>query len=426
MPNLSEKSVIPADTRHTQVQRYVYLLLTMQALGAASPPIIISLGGLVGESLAANKALATLPVSLYNIGLALSMPVVGLLIRRSGRLRTYIAGALCACAGGLVATLGILHSSFLIFCMGTALAGCYGACVQSYRFAVTDYVPKHEQPQAISRVMLGGLAAAVIGPQLVIWTQDMLSTPLAGSFLSQSMLALIALVVLLQMRWVTAGLATPDETHSQPSAGSDNANHQAVQVDTPRSLREIAGTFQFISTAIAGLVSYGLMTFMMTATPLAMIHAGHGVHTATLGVQWHILAMYGPSFMTGRLMQRFGKRRVCAGGLLLIALAALVSMSGSNTFHFWAGLILLGIGWNFGFIGATAMVTDCYRPSERTKVQALNDTLVFGTTATASLLSGQLLHTLGWVWLNLITIAPICVALLLLYCQSKCEKNAPL
>lgn len=421
MSTSSNNVVKGSGSPRAATDRYVNLLLVMQALGASSPPIIISLGGLVGESLSSNKGLATLPVSLYNIGLALSMLPVGFLIARLGRVRTYATGAVFAFTGGIIAALGIIYSSFLVFCIGTALAGCYGACVQSYRFAVTDYVPKPEQPKAISKVMLGGLAAAIIGPQLVIWTQNLLPTPLSASFLSQSALALVVLLVLTQMRRMTAGLTSLDQI--QPTQTADAVN-KPQPPEPPRTLREIAANFQFISTALAGLVSYGLMTFMMTATPMAMIHAGHGLSTATLGIQWHVLAMYAPSFFTGRLMQRFGKRKVCVAGLLLIGLASLASMSGGGTLHFWAGLILLGVGWNFGFIGATAMVTDCYRPNERAKVQSLNDTLVFGTTAVASLLSGQLLHVLGWIDLNKVTLAPIALALLLLFLQSRREKSA--
>ena len=411
-------SAVLTPQQNKQAWRYVNLLLLAQALGAASPPIIISLGGIVGESLTTNKALSILPVSLYNIGLALSMLPVSWLIRHLGRQRTYSLGTLCSCSGGIVAALGIIYGSFVVFCVGTALAGCYGACVQSYRFAVTDFVPKPDQPQAISRVMLGGLAAAVIGPQLVIWTQDVLPTPLAGSFLSQAFLAVLALVVVTRISRVTAGL---------PVQGSHAASvnvEDLAQDERPRTLLEVACTFKFISTAFAGLVSYGLMTFMMTATPLAMMHAGHGLSTATLGVQWHILAMYAPSFVTGKLIARFGKRTVAVSGLMLTAVAGLVSMSGDGVAAFWGGLVVLGVGWNFGFIGATAMVTDCYRPSERTKVQALNDTLVFGTTATASLLSGQLLHVMGWFYLNTIVFPPIAIALLLLWFQKRIEQKA--
>jgi MFS family permease len=416
----------PTDYKISQVQqyrdktwRYVNFLLILQAIGAASPPIIISLGGLIGESLSADKSLATLPVSLYNIGLALSMLPVGLLIRRFGRAKTYTIGAFCAFSGGIVAALGIIYASFFIFCLGTALAGCYGACVQSYRFAVTDYVAKPEQPQAISRVMLGGLIAAVIGPQLVIWTQNLLSTPLAASFLGQSALALTALLVLSQMGRVTAGLTLSDGDYSS----KESVIAPDLAETPPRTLLDIATTFQFSSTAFAGLVSYGLMTFMMTATPMAMIHAGHDLSIATLGIQWHILAMYGPSFITGGLMRRFGKRTVCISGLLLIAAAALVSMAGSGVIHFWSGLILLGVGWNFGFIGATAMITDCYRPNERTKVQSLNDTLVFGTTAIASLMSGRLLNHVGWTELNMLVFVPVALAVIMLLWQSMLGKR---
>lgn len=406
--------------QNKQAWRYVHLLLLMQALGAASAPIIISLGGLVGESLATNKALAVLPVSLYNIGLALSMLPVAALIRRLGRQRTYILGALCASSGGAIAAFGIINSSFVMFCTGTALAGCYGACVQTYRFAVTDYVPKEQQPQAISRVMLGGLAAAIIGPQLVIWTKDLLDQPMAGSFMSQAFLALLAIPVLMQMRLFTAGL---------PIQGQRSVSVNSVmppEDERARTLWQIAMTPKFITTVFAGLVSYGLMTFMMTATPLAMSHAGHSLTMATLGIQWHILSMYAPSLVTGKLIAHFGKFKITVIGLLLIASAGLVSMSGQGTVHFWGGLILLGIGWNFGFIGATSMVTDCYRPSERTKVQALNDMMVFGTTASASLLSGQLLYSLGWWHLNTLLMPPIALAVLLLWIQNKREHRQAL
>ncbi len=165
------------------------------------------------------------------------------------------------------------------------------------------------------------------------------------------------------------------------------------------------------------------MTFMMTATPLAMIHHGHSLSTATLGIQWHILAMYAPAFITGRLISHFGPRYVCASGLLLTACAAAVSMIGTEVIWFWGGLILLGVGWNFGFVSATVMLSACYTHQERLKVQSLNDSFVFGTTALASLLSGQMMHILGWFWLNMLVFIPVVIALGLLFIQGMAEKK---
>ncbi|MGL4667548.1 MAG: MFS transporter [Saezia sp.] len=395
----------PAQNR--QAWRYVHLLLLAQAVGASSPPIIISLGGLIGLELAADKALATLPVSLYHIGLALSMLPVTFLIRRWGRQRTYMMGTAFAFSGGVIAAWGVWQSSFLIFCVGTALAGCYAACVQNYRFAVTDYVPKREQPQAISRVMLGGIAAAVIGPQLAIWGTNLFSTPFVGSYLSQSMLAVFAFFVVLQIGKVSAGLPLQGGVVATDASGAPK--------EVPRSLLEILSSFKLASTIFAAVISYGLMTFLMTATPMAMKLSGHSISHATLGVQWHILAMYLPSFITGRLMLRYGQINVTISGLLLIGLSCLVYVTGEGLVNFWGGFILLGVGWNFGFIGATSMLTDCYRPSERTKVQGLNDMMVFGTMAIASLLSGQLLYHVGWASLNWMALPLVLIAVLLLF-----------
>ena len=385
------------DTHATHEQRNLSLLIAAQSLGGASPPIIISLGGLVGQMLSSTPTAATLPVSLYQLGLALSTLPAAWLMHRSGRRTAYALGATMGVLSGLVAATGIAHSSFALFCLGTALAGFYGACVQSYRFAATDAVgAPSRHASAISRVMVGGLIAAVIGPQLVIWTRDALpGTPFAGSFYSQAALALLALPLLLALRLPPA----------PPPASAADA----------RPLRVIARTPQFIVAAIAGVVSYGLMSFLMTAAPMAMVGCGHTVGEAALGVQWHVLSMYGPSFFTGRLIARFGKRTITGLGLALIAASGLLALMGLTLTHFWGSLVLLGLGWNFGFIGATSMLTECYRPCERAKVQALNDFLVFGTVATASFGSGQLLHTAGWSGINtgMLPLVGVVLALLL-------------
>lgn len=363
--------------------RNLSLLVAAQALGGASPPIIISLGGLVGQQLSSNPTATTLPVSIYQLGLALSTLPAAWLMQRLGRRWAYVLGAVLGVVSGIIAAQGIAQSDFVTFCIGTALAGFYAACVQSYRFAAADAVgAPHLQAKAISRIMVGGLIAAIIGPQVVIWTRDALpATPFAGSFYSQAALAALALPILLLLR-----LPAPQK---QAIAG------------TARPLKAIAATPQFIEAAAAGVVSYGLMAFLMTAAPMAMVGCGHSVGEAALGIQWHVLAMFGPSFFTGRLIGRFGQRKITALGLVMIAASGLLALMGEGLSEFWGSLILLGVGWNFGFIGATAMLTACYTPAERTKVQALNDFLVFGTVAIASFGSGQLLHSVGWSGINI-------------------------
>lgn len=385
-----------AQTNDTHTRRAVGVLMAAQALGGASPPIIISLGGIVGLMLASDPTLSTLPVSLYNLGLALSTLPAALLMRRMGRRTAYLLGALLGGLSGLIAAMAILRSDFVLFCIGTSMAGFYGACVQSYRFAAADAVAPAFKSVAISRVMIGGLAAAIIGPQLVIWTRDALpAAPFAGSFFAQAALACLALPIIAMFR---APAPEPTTASSGPA----------------RPLSEIARTPQFVVAVIAGVVTYGLMSFVMTASPMAMVACGHTIGEAALGIQWHVLAMFAPSFFTGHLIARFGKYGMTAIGLALIAGSALLALAGLDLLHFWGSLVLLGVGWNFGFIGATAMLTDCYHSSERAKVQGLNDFLVFGTVAIASFSSGQLLNTSGWETINLLMFPLVTMVLALL------------
>jgi len=192
----------------------------------------------------------------------------------------------------------------------------------------------------------------------------------------------------------------------------------AGQSQTGRSLSVIAAQPRFIVAVIAGIVSYGLMSFVMTAAPIAMVGCGHTIGEAALGIQWHVLAMYGPSFFTGKLIERFGKSIITSVGLILIAMSAAVGLSGLGLTHFWLALILLGIGWNFGFVGATAMVTDCYQPQERTRVQAMNDFLVFGAVAASSFSSGKLLSVAGWELINQMVFPIVGIVLMLIWWQA--------
>ncbi|MFD1198851.1 MFS transporter [Brucella gallinifaecis] len=385
----------------TIARRNILVLTAAQALGAASPPIIISLGGLVGQQLSSDPTLVTLPVSLFSLGLALGTLPAAFIMRSYGRRNGYLLGACFGITSGLVAALGIFSSSFLIFCLGTFIAGFYASYVQSYRFAATDAATGALKARAISWVMVGGLIAAIIGPQLVIWTRDALpETPYAGSFISQAALALLAIPVLMLFR-------------------SPRVAKVVTAGNTGRPLRQILQSPRYILAVAAGVVSYGLMTFVMTAAPIAMVGHGHSVDHAALGIQWHVLAMFAPSFFTGLLITRFGKERVTALGLLIIALSAIVALSGLALSHFWVSLVLLGIGWNFGFIGATAMVTDCHTPEERGKAQGANDFLVFGTVACASFFAGSLLHSSGWQTINWLIFPAVAFILVPLVWQSE-------
>ncbi|MPS25647.1 MFS transporter [Pigmentiphaga sp.] len=386
------------------VRRNALVLSCAQSLGGANPSIVISLGGLVGQMLATDKSLATLPVSLYNLGLALGTIPAAILMRRLGRRAAYMLGAVIGGVAGLLAAYSITAGVFALFCVATAIAGTYGSCVQSYRFGATDGADGAFKARAISWVMVGGLVGAVIGPQTVIWTRDAIAgIPFAGSFVGQAVLALAALPVLILLR----GSVRP-----------------AAEQGGGRPLREIAASGRFVVAVVAGVVSYGMMSFVMTAAPIAMVACGHTVGEAALGIQWHVLAMYGPSFVTGRLITRFGKEWVTMAGLLLMAVSGAIALHGLSVGHFWLSLVFLGAGWNLGFIGATAMVTDCYRPEERTKVQALNDFLVFGSVAVASFSSGRLLNASGWETINWLLYPAVAIVLVPLLWQAGRTRRA--
>lgn len=375
------------------------VLACAQVLGGANPAIVVSLGGLVGQGLASSSELATLPVSMLQVGLALGTIPAAALMRGLGRRGGYFVGALVGTAAGCIAAYGAASASFLVFCLGTVLAGFYASFVQSYRFAAADLASPAFRPRAISWVMVGGIAAAFVGPQTVIWTQALWpEAGFAAGFIGQAGLAVTSIAVLAFLRPGPAPIVTVS-----PAIG--------------RPLSEIVRQPRFVLAVLTGLVSYGLMSFVMTAAPLAMVvECGLPVGAATLGIQWHILAMYGPSFVTGRIIARFGAERVALAGLVMIAFAAMVGLAGTDVPHFWTALVLVGIGWNLGFIGATSLVTQCYRPEERTKVQAANDFLVFGSVAIASLSSGKLLSVGGWAavnWLVLPTVAVVATLLVI-------------
>jgi MFS family permease len=369
----------------------VVRLAAAQALSGANSAVIFATGSIVGATLAPDISLATVPLSMFVVGLATGTLPTGAISRAYGRRVAFIIGTGCGVLTGLLAAFAILRGSFVLFCCATFLGGLYGAVSQSYRFAAADGASAAYRPKAVSWVMAGGVFAGVLGPQLVQWTMDIWSPYLfAFSFVAQAVVAVVAMAVL---------------------SGVDAPKPAAADLHGGRPLFEIARQPRFIAAVICGVVSYPMMNLVMTSAPLAMKMCGLSVSDSNFGIQWHIVAMYAPSFFTGTLIARFGAPKIVAFGLLLEATAATIGLSGITAMHFWATLIVLGVGWNFSFVGASALVLETHRPQERNKVQAFNDFLVFGVMALGSFSSGQLLANYGWSAVNLVVFPPVLLGL---------------
>jgi len=382
----------------------VVRLAAAQALTGANSAVIFATGSIVGATLAPSIALATVPLSMYVVGLAAGTLPTGAISRACGRRVAFIIGTGCGVLTGLLGAFAILRGSFVLFCCATFLGGLYGAVSQSYRFAAADGASAAFRPKAVSWVMAGGVFAGVLGPQLVQWTMDIWPSYLFEfSFVVQAVVALIAMAVL-------AGVDAPKPAPSDLHGG--------------RPLLDIVRQPRFIAAAFCGIVSYPMMNLVMTSAPLAMKMCGLSVSDSNFGIQWHIVAMYGPSFFTGSLIARFGAPRIVALGLSLEAAGAMIGLSGITAMHFWATLSVLGVGWNFSFVGASALVLETHRPQERNKVQAFNDFLVFGMMAVGSFSSGQLLANYGWSAVNMVVFPPVLLGLAVLAVASFAKRRA--
>jgi MFS family permease len=381
----------------------VVRLAAAQALSGANSAVIFATGSIVGATLAPDISLATVPLSMFVVGLAAGTLPVGAISRIYGRRVAFIIGTGCGVLTGLLAAYAILRGSFVLFCCATFLGGLYGAVSQSYRFAAADGAGVAYRPKAVSWVMAGGVFAGVLGPQLVQWTMDIWPPYLfAFSFVAQAVVAVVAMIVL-------SGVDAPRPAPSDLHGG--------------RPLFMIARQPRFIAAALCGVISYPMMNLVMTSAPLAMKMCGLSVSDSNFGIQWHIVAMYGPSFFTGSLITRFGAPKIVALGLVLEAVAAGIGLSGITAMHFWATLIVLGVGWNFSFVGASALVLETHRPQERNKVQAFNDFLVFGTMALGSFSSGQLLANYGWSAVNIVVFPPVLLGLAMLTLASFAKRR---
>ena len=374
--------------------RTVWMLSATQALCMSGSFLFVLLGGIIGAGLAPSPSLATLPVSVLILGLAANVLPAGRLIRRFGRRPLFVGSALQAAAGCVVAGLAITAGHFWWFCAAAFLLGANNAVVMQYRFAAVEYVEPARASRAIAIVMSGALVAAWLGPEIAVRAADVVTgAHYAGSFFVGTALYLASALLLSRI----PDSVPPDAADTRP----------------PRRLREIAAQPLFRVAVLAALVSYAVMSFIMTATPISMhVMDGHGEIATARVIQVHLLAMYLPSLASGWIIARCGDLPVIvAGTMLVIVCVAVAAFAGHAVLHYGAALLLLGVGWNLMFIAATTLLTTTYRPHERIQAQTLNDFLVFGAQATASLMAGLALATIGWKLLNLVTL-PLLVAVL--------------
>jgi MFS family permease len=373
MAHVTLTDPVPDDRR---AKRNVAVLVAAQAILGAQMPMIFTVGGLAGQSLAPNPCLATLPISLVVLGSMLTAQPMSSFMARNGRRAGFVTGAFVGALGAAVASAGLWVGSFALFCAGALLMGVYMGTQGFYRFAATDTASPAFRPKAISYVMAGGLVSAIIGPQIVKLTADAFVVPFLGVFLA---------VIFLNLAGSTLFAALDIPRLPPPAADAPKG----------RSRRELLREPRIAVAIICGMVSYALMNLVMTSTPLAVVGCGFTTGNAADIVSAHVLAMFAPSFFTGHLIARFGVERILATGLTILAAAGAVALTGVELGHFYVSLVLLGIGWNFGFIGATAMLTSAHAPEERGAVQGMNDMLVFGGVTVASLASGGLMNCSG-------------------------------
>ena len=361
---------------HKRAKFNVTVLVLAQAILGSQMPMIFTIGGLAGQTLAPNPCYATLPISLIVLGSMLAANPLSMIMQRYGRRVGFFVGALGGALGGAVGAYGLYLHSFEVFLIGSLLTGIYMSAQGFYRFAAADTASEAFRPKAISYVMAGGLASALIGPQLVKVTAQSMVVPFMGTYL-----AIIVINVLGSALFLALNIPKPEQRSADAPIG--------------RGRWEIMKTPTVAVAMICAMVSYALMNLVMTSTPLAVVGCGFEQNTAADVVSAHVLAMFIPSFFTGHLIARFGTTKIVAAGLLILACAGAVALQGVNVENFFLALILLGVGWNFGFIGATTMLASAHNPEEKGIVQGMNDFFVFGGVTVASLSSGGLMNCSG-------------------------------
>jgi MFS family permease len=366
---------------HGRAWRNVLILAVCQGLYLSASSVQAALSGLVGATLAPEKLLSTLPYSLITLTTATATIPASFLMARIGRRAGFMLGAMIGGLGGAISTVAIFQQSFVGFCVGNALMGCFQATAQYYRFAAADAAEPSEKGRAVSWVLAGGVAAALLGPSIAGFSKDLFAPVLfAGAYLAISVLAAVTVVLL-------AFLAAIQSSAPARSGGG-------------RPLSVIVRQPAFIAAVANSVLGYAAMSFVMTATPLAAVACGHTSDDAIGIIRVHLVGMFAPSFVTGRLIARYGVTRILLAGATAVLLSVLVALSGTALVHFWLALTLVGLGWNFMYVGGTTLLTSAYQPEERAKTQGLNEFLTFGTVALASLSSGGVFTVAGWNAVN--------------------------
>ncbi len=376
------------------IPRSVYLLALCQALMMSSTSLLITASSLVCLTLTPDKSLVTLPLSLQFFGLMLTSMPASMLMGRLGRKQGFMIGTLFGIAGASLLVYSVFNHLFWLFAVGSFLIGVFNGFGIYYRFAAVDMVNEENRPKAISYVLVGGVIAAFIGPNLANFGRSMFpSEPFAGGFIYATIIYILVMIVISLIKFPVAVSAK----EKKPK---------------PRTLGLIASQPTYIVAVICGMLGYAIMSYLMTATPLAMNHHAHGFSDTAFVIQWHVLAMFAPSFFTGSIIQRFGVLNVIVVGALLAVVCVIINLTGQTLWHFWTALFALGVSWNFLFIGATSLLTQTYRPEETAKAQGFNDFAVFTLVTIASLSAGMLQHKLGWEMVNYAVIPFIVIIIL--------------
>ena len=373
----------------TSTKRNVGLLAACQALLFTNNSTLIAINGLAGLALAPHVGLATLPVTCWVLGGAIGTMPASLHMKRVGRQRGLSTGTLWGIVGALICAGAIWAQSFWLLCFGTLVFGVYNAYGQYYRFAAADVASADFKAIAISLVLAGGLVGGIVGPTSSRWTIDLLGTKFMGAYLVLIGFAVMTMLLLRLIRIPT------------PSAAEQSA--------TGRPLREIAAQPKFIVAVLAGAIGYGVMNFLMTSTPIAMQVCGHPYGDAAFVISSHIIGMFAPSFVTGRLIRRLGVLPVLFAGALLNFAAIGIALSGIGVAQFWWALVILGVGWNFLYLGGTTLLTETYRPEERARAQGTNEQAIFIMMTISSLSSGLTVTTAGWERVNLFALPLVAV-----------------
>ncbi len=386
--------------------RNVLLLSLARALGMTGPSVVVLLAGIVGADLAPVPELATLPVSLMVLGTALASIPAALIMQRIGRRNGFVGAALLGVGAAGLGAYAVLAGNFLLLGVAALLIGANSAFAQQYRFAAAESVPEAQAGRAVSIVLFGSILAGYLGPEAATRGQRLLQVPYAGGFLALALLFLASAVALAFLK---------DIRPTQASVGGSE-----------RPLKMIVGQPMFLVAMIASAVSYGVMSLIMTATPVHLHRMqGASLDQTALIIQSHVVAMYLPLLFTGWLTERFGVRRLMFAGAVCLFLTVAVGVMSESLLHYWITLVLLGIGWNLLFVGGTVMLTLSYHPAERFKAQAVNDFVVFGVTALASLSAGAMIFRAGWEAMNLLPLPFLVLVVVSLYLLSTRKLAAP-